>query len=220
MDEEERALRRAIVDACLWMNASGLNQGTSGNISSRWRERMLITPSGIPYERLEQEMLAAMPLDAEDGRWEGPCAPSTEWRFHRDILRERPESGAIVHTHSPHATALAMARQPIPPAHYMVAAFGGAVRCADYATFGTEALSRAALTALEDRRACLLANHGAIAVGRDLEHAMRLAVELEALARQYVLSLSIGGPVLLTDDEMDAAAHAFAGYGPDADRSG
>ena len=212
----EQALRQAIVERCRWMTASGLNQGTSGNISARCGEAMLVTPSGIPYERMTPEMLALMPLEGGDGCWQGPCRPSTEWRFHRDILAARTGAGAVVHTHSPHATALAMARRGIPAAHYMVAAFGGPVRCAEYATFGTAALSRAALDALEDRQACLLANHGTIALGRDLDHAMALAVELEALARQYVLSLSIGGPVLLDDEEMERVARAFSGYGPAA----
>ena len=210
----ERALRQAIVERCRWMNASGLNQGTSGNISARVGRAMLITPSGVPYERMEPDMLARMPLDGGNGASEGPCRPSSEWRFHRDILAARREVGAVVHTHSPHATALAMTRRGIPAAHYMVAAFGGPVRCADYATFGTEALSRAALAALEGRQACLLANHGMIALGRDLDHAMALAVELEALARQYVLSLAIGGPVLLDQEEMEAVGRAFADYGP------
>lgn len=214
MTGNERTLRQAIVEQCRWMNASGLNQGTSGNISARAGHAMLITPSGVPYEEMEPGMLARMPLDGGPGEWEGPCRPSTEWRFHRDILAARPGTGAVVHTHSPHATALAMTRRGIPAAHYMVAAFGGPVRCADYATFGSEALSRAALAALDGRDACLLANHGMIALGRDLGHAMRLAVELEALARQYVLSLAIGGPVVLGEEEMEAVGRAFAGYGP------
>ena len=210
----ERALRQAIVEQCRWMNASGLNQGTSGNISARLGQAMLITPSGVPYDRLEPEMLPVMPLDGQ-GDWEGDLKPSTEWRFHLDILRDRPDAGAVVHAHPPHATALAIARRGIPAAHYMVAAFGGGdVRCADYATFGTEALSRAALAALEGRNACLLANHGILAAGPDLDRAMWLAVELEALARQYVNSLLIGGPVLLTDSEVEEARRAFADYGP------
>lgn len=214
MKKQERALRQAIIDKCLWMNAAGLNQGTSGNISARWGEVMLITPSATPYEALEPDMLAAMPLDGENGAWKGPLKPSTEWRFHRDILRSRPDAGAVVHTHAPYATALAVARKPIPAVHYMIAAFGGSdIRCADYATFGTEALSQAALRALEGRAACLLANHGMIAVGPDLEKAMWLAVELETLARQYHDALVIGGPVLLSEVEIEQTRQSFSSYG-------
>jgi L-fuculose-phosphate aldolase len=217
MAADEAALRAAVVAQCRWMNASGLNQGSSGNISVRHGAGMLITPSAVPYEAMAAEMLAVVPLDGAAGAWHGPLRPSTEWRFHRDILRARPEVGAVVHAHAPCATALSMARRPIPAAHYMVALFGGAdVRCAAYATFGTEALSRAALAALEGRSACLLANHGMIATGPDLDRAMRMAVELEALARQYVIALAIGGPVLLTGAEIAEAAAAMEGYGPAA----
>jgi L-fuculose-phosphate aldolase len=214
MDATERTLREAIVQGCRTMAASGLTQGTSGNIGARHRDRLIVTPSAVPYDALAPEMLATLPLDGADDAWEGPLPPSTEWRFHRDILRARPEAGAVVHTHSPHATALAIARRPIPACHYMVAAFGGAdVRVAGYATFGTPALSRAALAALEGRHACLLANHGAIAVGPTLERAMWLAAELETLARQYILSLQAGGPVLLGDSEIADTVRGFATYG-------
>jgi L-fuculose-phosphate aldolase len=215
MQADERALRQAIIDKCRWMNATGLNQGTSGNISARHGDRMLITPSATPYDALTPEMIAAMPIAEGDGAWEGPLKPSSEWRFHRDILRARPEAGAVVHAHAAYATALAIARRDIPPVHYMIACFGGAdVRCSDYATFGTEALSGAALRALEGRKACLLANHGMIAVGADLEQAMWLAVELETLARQYWTALQIGGgPVLLSEAEIAEALQAFSGYG-------
>ena len=213
MREDEHTLRQSIVDQCRWMNASGLNQGTSGNISVRLGESMLITPSATPYETMTGEMIAAMPLDRADGEWTGPLKPSSEWRFHRDILESRPELGAIVHTHSVHATALSMARKSIPPCHYMIGVFGGDdVRVADYATFGTAELSLNALRALEDRSACLLASHGMIACGRDLEQAMWRAVELETLARQYILALQAGGPVLLTKDEIAAARAKFSGY--------
>lgn len=199
----ELATRQAIIEHCLKMNALGLNQGTSGNISVRSGEAMLITPSGVPYATLVPEMISRMPLDGGREEAEGPKAPSSEWRFHRDILRAMPEVGAIVHAHAPYATALAMTRRGIPASHYMVAVFGGDdVRCADYATFGTQALSDAALRALEGRRACLLANHGLIACGPTLEKAMGLAVELEALARQHHLALQIGGPALLTPRQM------------------
>jgi L-fuculose-phosphate aldolase len=213
--KHEHALRTAIVTACRQMNAIGINQGTSGNISARCGERMLITPSGVPYHEMAADDLAAMPIEGDYGSWDGPLAPSTEWRFHLDITRARPDVGAIVHAHSTFATALAIARKEIPACHYMIAAAGGpTIRCASYATYGTKALSDNALQALEDRNACLLANHGMIATGPDLAKAMWLAVELETIARQYVISLSIGGPVLLSDAEIAKVKEGFKSYGP------
>ena len=214
---DETAARQAIIDACREMNATGLNQGTSGNISVRCGERMLVTPSATPYDAMTPEMIAALPLSADGddrGAWEGPLKPSSEWRFHLDILRARPEIGAVVHAHPTFCTVLAMARKEIPAAHYMVAAFGGMdVRCARYETFGTAALSEAALEALEGRTACLLANHGMIALGETLEKGMWRAVELETLARQFYHSLLIGGPVLLEEAKMQEVFAAFGSYG-------
>ena len=221
MTSEERELRQAICEQARWMNDSGLNQGTSGNISARCGDRMLITPSATPYEAMEPEMIAAMPLDGTDGAWEGPIKPSTEWRFHLDILRARPDTGAVVHTHSTYATTLAIAGREIPACHYMIAAFGGTdVRCAPYATFGTQELSRHAIAALQDRTACLLANHGMIATGPSLAKAMWLAVELETIAKQYYLSLLIGGPNLLSDDQIAETLKAFGSYGLRDDGAG
>ncbi|HUG63394.1 MAG TPA: class II aldolase/adducin family protein [Methylomirabilota bacterium] len=215
----EADIRSEIVEACRSMNRTGLNQGTSGNISVRVGETMLITPSATPYERMQPSDIAAMPIDRDYGAWTGPRKPSVEWRFHLDILRARPEIGAVVHTHSPYATMLAMARKPIPACHYMIAAFGGAdVRVSGYAKFGTAALSREALTALEGRTACLLANHGMIALGGTLEKAMWAAVELETIARQYHHALLIGGPVLLPDEAIADVMGDFASYGLQADR--
>ncbi|MBV9530121.1 MAG: class II aldolase/adducin family protein, partial [Bradyrhizobium sp.] len=180
MVREEQELRAAIIAKCRWMNASGLNQGTSGNISARYEDKMLITPSAIPYEAMLPEMIASMPINASYGEWTGPLRPSTEWRFHLDILRARPDVGSVVHTHSTYATVLAIARRSIPACHYMMAAFGGNdIRCAGYARYGTKELSELAVAALEGRNGCLLANHGMIAVGANLEKAMWLAVELE-----------------------------------------
>ncbi len=215
MKSDELTLRQAIVDQCRRMNAIGLNQGTSGNISARCGERMLITPSAIPYDEMTPEMIASMPIEGRvEGAWEGPMAPSSEWRFHLDLTRARPDLGAIVHTHAIYCTTLAIARRPIPAVHYMIAAFGGIdIRCADYATFGTEALSRAVLAAMQGRNACLMANHGMIAAGPDLDRAMWLAVELETLARQYFNTLLIGGPVLLGEAEIADAAKSFGSYG-------
>ncbi len=215
MKKDELTLRQAIVDQCRRMNAIGLNQGTSGNISARCGERMLITPSAVPYDEMTPEMIASMPIEGRvEGAWEGPLKPSSEWRFHLDLTRARPDLGAIVHTHAIYCTTLAIARRPIPAVHYMIAAFGGIdIRCADYATFGTEALSRAVLAAMQGRNACLMANHGMIAAGPDLDRAMWLAVELETLARQYFNTLLIGGPVLLDEAEIADAAKSFGSYG-------
>jgi L-fuculose-phosphate aldolase len=214
MTRDERELRKAIIDKCRWMNASGLNQGTSGNISARYKDRMLITPSATRYEAMKPEMIASMPIEGEYGSWTGPLKPSTEWRFHLDIMRARPDAGSVVHTHSTYATALAIARKEIPACHYMVAAFGGNdIRCAGYARYGTAELSELALGALDGRKGCLLANHGMIAVGADLEKAMWLAVELETLARQYYLALTLGPPHILSDSAIAEVAKGFASYG-------
>jgi L-fuculose-phosphate aldolase len=211
----ESALRAGIVALARDLDARGLNRGSSGNISARAGEAMLVTPSGIPAPDLAPEMLARMPLDRADGAWEGPLKPSTEWRFHLDLMRARPEFNAIVHTHSPYATILAIARRPIPAIHYMMAAFGGPeIRCSDYACFGTAALSQAVVAAMEGRAGCLMANHGMIVGGPSLARAGWLAQELEALAHQYVHLLPIGGGHVLTEAELAEAAGVFAGYGP------
>lgn len=216
MDSEELELRRGIIEAARRMNATGLNQGTSGNISARYQDRMLITPSGVPYDDLEPADITGLPLEGEYGAWEGRLKPSSEWRFHLDITLARPEVGAIVHAHSTYATTLACCRKDIPACHYMMAAAGGpTIRCSSYATYGTKELSLAALEALEGRTCCLLANHGMIATGPNLAKAMWLAVELETIAKQYYLSLTVpGGPVILPDDEIAHVIERFKDYGP------
>ena len=218
MDEvkqDQQALRQAVIDAGLEANRRGLNQGTSGNISVRCGEGMLITPSGLSFEELTPEALVHM--DA-GGRCSGDYRPSSEWHFHRAILQERPELGAVIHLHSLYASVVAIQGREIPALHYMIAAAGGnSIRCAPYATFGTEELSRLALQALEGRHACLLANHGMIATGPDLRRALWLAGEVELLAQQYVLSLQIGGPTLLDDAEMERVLEKFRSYGPARD---
>jgi L-fuculose-phosphate aldolase len=210
----ELDIRLSIIDHCRQMNASGLNQGTAGNISVRHEGRMLITPSAVPYDAMEPDMIAAIPLDRDDGHWDGPLKPSVEWRFHLAILQRRPEVHSVVHTHSTFATILAMARKPIPACHYMIAAFGGPdVRVCSYARYGTQELSDAVLKALEGRTACLMANHGMLATGSSLEKAMWAAIELETIARQYYHSLLIGGPVILPDAEIEDVVRAFGSYG-------
>ncbi|MCB1761210.1 MAG: class II aldolase/adducin family protein [Gammaproteobacteria bacterium] len=212
MDPIEQQQRAAIVSAVQEMGPLGISQGTSGNISVRFGEQLLITPSGVPYAEMNLDQILVMDFD---GNWQGEGEPSSEWRFHRDIMRSRPDVNAVVHGHPLYATSLAICRREIPAVHYMIAAAGGAtVRCAEYATFGSEALSRNALLALRERNCCLLANHGMIALGSDLKKAMWLAVELENLAHQYVTSLRIGSPHILSAAEIEKNIELFRNYGP------
>ena len=208
---EDLKKRQSIIDTCLRMNATGINQGTSGNISLRHGDGMLITPTSTPYEAMKPDQIVYMHLD---GNHDPAQRPSSEWRFHRDILKARPEVNAIVHAHPPYATMLAIMGMEIPPVHYMVAVAGGdTIRCAPYATFGTQELSEHAVRALEGRLACLLAHHGMIAAGPSLAKAMWLAVEVEALARQYHGCLQIGTPPLLSKEEIEKVRLRMAGYG-------
>lgn len=210
----EQSVRQQIIDLCIEMNRSGLNQGTSGNISARYDNTMLITPSGIPYEKLETADIAQMSLETDLFEWAGPCKPSSEWHFHRAILKNNESLGAVVHTHSTFSTVISIAREDIPACHYMIAAFGGnSVRCAEYATFGTPELSANITSAMKDRTACLLANHGMIAGGRNLENAMWAAVELETLAKQFYYAKTNGNMVVLPDDEMNRVLEKFKDYG-------
>ncbi len=203
--------RQSIIDACLEMNARGINQGTSGNISLRQGDGLLITPTSMPYDAMSPGDIVEMRLD---GSVVGAGRPSSEWRFHLDILRERPDVDAVVHAHPNYCTTLAIMERSIPPIHYMIAAAGGdSIRCAPYATFGTAELSANAVEALKGRKACLLAHHGMIAVGASLASAMWLAVEVETLARQYVNCLQIGVPPLLSPQEIENVIDRMSGYG-------
>ena len=207
------ALRRQIVAACLEMNRRGLNQGMTGNISVRVPEGFLITPSGIAYDELKPADIVEMHLDASH---EGRCRPSSEWRFHRDIMVRRPEVGAVAHMHSMFAATLSCLGLDIPAMHYMIVVAGGnSIRCAPYATYGTQKLADKALKALEGRDACLLANHGMIVVGASLKRAMWLAVEVENLAAQYWRALQIGKPNILSDAAVAAVIEQFKSYGQD-----
>ncbi len=193
------------------MQPAGLNKGTSGNVSLRHGDGFYITPTGMPYDKLVADDI---PLMALDGSHVGARKPSSEWRFHRDLYAARPEVGAVLHAHSPFAVSLACLRRDIPPFHYMIARFGGdTVRCADYALFGSQALSDAALLAMRDRKACLLANHGLLVAGRDLDEALALAIELEELCEQYWRACQLGAPVLLSATEMAEVLVKFSGYG-------
>src|SRR5208282_2547292 len=207
----ERALRAKIAATALAMNACGLNRGVSGNVSARGGGGFLVTPSGLAYEATRVRDIVAMTLDGES---RGARLPSSEWRFHRDIYLARAEVAAIVHAHAPFATTLACLGLDVPAFHYMIAVAGGKdVRCAPYATFGTQQLSDHVVRALEGRSACLLAHHGMIALGESLDGALALAVEVEALAEQYWRVLQIATPKLLSDAEMDIVLEKFRTYG-------
>jgi L-fuculose-phosphate aldolase len=214
---KEKDLRRAIIAQCQALNTSGLNQGMAGNISARLGASMLITPSAIPYDDMAPDMLAKMPIEGEYGAWSGGRRPSSEWRFHLDIMRARPEVEAIVHCHAMYATTLSMLHKPILAAHYMIAAFGGpSVRCTPYAPYGTKELAELAVAGLEGRSGVLLGNHGMIATGATLSEAMWRASELETLAKMYYLALAVGEPAILSDEEIMRTVERFKGYGPGA----
>lgn len=221
--------RAAVLATARAMNAAGLNRGTAGNVSARHSsaaksgaqrgahgegcvgDGFYVTPTGMDYADSAPEDIVFVGLD---GRTAGRCKPSSEWRFHRDIYAARPEAGAIIHAHAPFATALACRGEAIPPFHYMIARFGGSdIRCADYATFGSQQLSDAMLVALEGRNGCLMAQHGMVVFGSDLKQALALAIEFEALCEQYWRVLSLGSPRLLPEDEMQRVIEKFKGYG-------
>lgn len=216
LPEDSPALRAQAIATAQRLNASGINVNKAGNVSVRCvrgaHEGFVITPTAVPYDKLTPEQMAFVRL--ADGVAQGRAQPSSEWRFHCDILAARPEFGAIVHTHSPHATALAVHGLGIPAFHYMVAVAGGSdIRCAPYATFGTQELADHAVAALAGRRACLLAHHGVIACGAALDDALALAIEVEQLARIYLLARQLGEPPVLDDAEMARVLEKFERYG-------
>ena len=205
------SLRHRLLETARGMNSAGINKGMSGNVSVRTATGFLITPSGMAYDICTPRDMVAM--DA-DGTWQGSLKPSSEWRFHRDIYLARPEAGAVLHAHCPHATALACLGLGIPPFHYMVAIAGGKdIRCAPYAPFGTQDLSDHALNALRDRKACLLAHHGVLCLEQDLTRVLALAVEVENLAGIYGQIRSMGTPQLLSDAQMAEVIERFRSYG-------
>jgi L-fuculose-phosphate aldolase len=206
----EQVLRQEMLHAMLRLTDLGLNRGSCGNIGVRNGATFLVTPSGLPSEDLLPQSMVGMDFS---GATLGSGKPSSEWRFHRDILVARQEIGAVVHTHSRYASTLACLHRDIPAFHYMIAAAGGdTIRCTSYAIFGSQELSDLALQALVQRKACLLGNHGMIAIGRDLKAAMALTVEVEALCEQYWSALQLGEPHLLSEVQMQAVLEKFKDY--------
>jgi L-fuculose-phosphate aldolase len=212
----EFALRQQVIDTCRQLNTLGLNQGTSGNVSVRVSadpaDGFFLTPTSLAYDAMTPADIVHV---APDGNATGPRRPSSELPFHLAVMRERPDARAIVHTHSTHATAVSCLRRELPALHYLIALFGGPqIRCADYATFGTEELSANLLRALAGRRAALLANHGLIVIGDNLAHALSLTAEAEQLAKLYLATLQSGvAPVILPDAEIADVAERFKAYG-------
>lgn len=205
--------RAGMIAACQWMNAQGLNQGTSGNISVRVQDGVLITPTAMPYEAMTPDDMVLLPHDGAPAA-DLPHRPSTEWPFHQRIHQTRPDMSVVLHAHPPHCTALSCQRRTIPACHYMVAAFGGTdVPLADYAVFGGEELSQAVAAALAERHGCLMANHGATVLGDTIPRAQWRLQELETLARTYLLSQIGGAPYILSDAEIDDVLERFAQYG-------
>ncbi len=208
----QQAARQALLEAMRELQAMGLNLGATGNASVRLdTQAWLVTPTGVPPNDLRAEQLVSMDMH---GGYSGAWQPSSEWRFHLDIYRQRPEVHAVVHTHSPYAAAVACHGHDVPAFHYMIAAFGGdTLRCAPYALFGSQALSQAALLALDQRHACLLANHGVIALGHDLKQALNRAQAVEALCQQYQLTCSMGQPKRLSGAQMAEGSERFGHSG-------
>lgn len=214
-------ITETIVSAMHRLEATGLNRASSGNCSVRDGNTFWITPSGVPTAELRAKTIVPVGLDGQplshdpNNTTVRPLAPSSEWRFHRDLYAHRPELEAVVHTHSPFATSLACLHREIPAFHYMIAVAGGnTIRCAPYALFGTQELSDHALTAMQNRKACLLANHGMIAAGSSLDDAMRVAIEVESLCEQYWRALQIGAPHILSEAQMAEVMEKFNTYGP------
>ena len=212
----EDDLRQQLIEYAQATIAQGLTQGTSGNLSVRCGETMFITPSGVPFEKLEAAMIAHMPLDGE-GAWLGPLKPSSEWRFHLDIMKARADVKAIIHAHSTYCTVHSILRRPIRAVHYMIAALGSSeILCTDYAPFGTPELSKLAIEGLGTSHAVLLGNHGMIVTGGDLAEALSRANELETLAKQSYLASLAGTPVILPDEEIRRTIERFKSYGRNA----
>ncbi|KAA0697970.1 class II aldolase [Neorhizobium sp. P12A] len=217
MNASAERLRQSLVDASNEAEALRLNAGTSGNISVRLEAGMLITPTGVPPKSLRPELVVAMDFN---GTWSSEVTPSSEWALHASIYKARPEVQAIVHAHPDHCVALSCARESLPAFHYMIAGFGGDdIRCSKYAVFGSPELADATVEAIEGRTACLLANHGMVAVGTSVAEAFGRTLKLETLARQYILCRSFAQPVVLTPDDLAEVKERYKTYGRQAVRA-
>ncbi|MSQ80820.1 MAG: class II aldolase [Candidatus Methylopumilus sp.] len=207
--------QQQLLQLTLHLQSSGLNEGSSGNCSLRHDNGFFITPSGLNPKKMTEEDMVWMNFEGHIKSNQKPARePSSEWRFHHDILKLRSDANVVIHTHSTFATTLSLFRQDIPAFHYMIAVAGGnSIRCSQYKLFGTQELSNATLKALEGRKACLLANHGMIAIGHDIEDALNITHEVERLCEQYTYAMQIGLPIILSDEEMNDVIDKFQSYG-------
>lgn len=211
MNKEEKQVRENIIKACLTLEKKGLNQGKAGNISVRWKDGMLITPSGVSYEGMKAKDIVFVD---NNGKYQGIWKPSSEWIFHLDILKNRKEFNVVVHNHPAYGSGMSILRKDIKPYHYMIGFMGGdTIKCSTFAPPGTKELSKAALKALKDRKACLLANHGTISCGKDLEEAMFLTEEFEILCKQITIARINGKPKLVENKYMKLIVEAIKSYG-------
>ena len=206
--------RKEVIKYSIKLNTTNLSPLRSGNISVRSIENsvegFLITPSGKKYDTLKEEDIVFV---SNDGNHDANLKPSSEWRFHKDIYLKKPDAKAIVHAHSPHATGVSAHGKDIPAFHYMIALAGGdSIKCAKYATFGTQELSDNIIDALENRKACLMSNHGQVAFGQNLESAFELAEELENICHQYINTIKLGDPKILSSSEMDVILDKVKNY--------
>ncbi|NDH10026.1 MAG: class II aldolase [Gammaproteobacteria bacterium] len=210
-----KSIQQQLLELTLQLQSLGLNEGSSGNCSIRDHDGFFITPTGLSPKAMHADDMVFMDFNGTIQSNQKPARkPSSEWRFHHDILKLRIDANVVIHTHSTFATTLSLFRKDIPAFHYMIAVAGGnSIRCSAYALFGTQALSNEAIKALEDRKACLLANHGLIVLGRDVEDALNMTREIERLCEQYVYALQIGSPTILSNQEMDEVIDRFKSYG-------
>ena len=210
-----KSTQQQLLELSLKLQSLGLNEGSSGNCSIRHDNGFYITPSGLNPKSINENDMVFMNFNGVvQSNQKPPREPSSEWRFHHDILKSRNDTNVVIHTHSTYATTLSLFRKDIPAFHYMIAVAGGnSIRCGAYALFGTQALSDEALKALKDRKACLLANHGLLVMGRDIEDALNITCEIERLCEQYIYALQIGSPAILSNQEMDEVIGQFKSYG-------
>ena len=210
MNIKEENLRKKIIDTCLKIEIKKLNQGKTGNVSHRWRNGILITPSGIDYDKLNYKDIVFVDIN---GKAVGERLPSSEWRFHLNIIKNRKEVDSIIHNHPVYGTGFSMLRKEIKSFHYLIGLFGGVnIRCTKFMMPGSESLSNEILISLKKRKACLIANHGVVTIGKNLDEAFYLAEQFEALCKQITIAKINGKPKLIDEKKMTIILKKLKNY--------